>query len=177
MLQTVRKMKKPFKYLIIHCTATPEGRAVTAETVKAWHTGPPPAGRGWSKVGYSDLLLLDGSRHRFVNHNGDKWIDENEITNGVAGINSISRHICYVGGLTADGKKAKDTLTLMQNRQLSVVIREVLAYNPEVLIAGHNQFDNKGCPSFFVPDYLRTKCLVNVPEINIYKADPFHYGT
>jgi len=166
-----------FKFLIIHCTATPEGRSVTAETVRNWHTKPKPVGRGWSRVGYSDLILLDGSRHRFVRHNGDKWIDPNEVTNGVAGMNSVSRHVCYVGGLTPDGKKAKKTLTESQSGILSSIIAEVLTYNPGVLIAGHNQFANKDCPSFWVPDWIRHGCLIRVPEKNIYQKDPFGYGT
>lgn len=170
-------MKKEFKYLIIHCSATPEGRSVTAETVRNWHLKQPPLGRGWSKVGYSDLILLDGTRHRFVKHNGDKWIDAGEITNGVAGMNSVSRHVCYIGGLDVSGKKAKDTLTDVQNGILSSIIAECLAYAPDIQIAGHNQFANKACPSFWVPDYLRTRCLVKVPEKNIYTANPYNHAT
>lgn len=167
---------KPIRYLVIHCTATPEGRSVTAETVRNWHLNPPPKGRGWSRVGYSDLILLDGTRHRFVKHDGDRWIDPEEITNGVKGINSESRHVCYVGGLTSDGKTPKDTLNEKQNATLSSIIAEVLGYAPEILIAGHNQFSNKACPSFFVPDYLRNRSLIKIPEKNIYLNDPLNYG-
>lgn len=170
-------MKKPFKYLVIHCTATPEGKSLTPQTIKNWHTWPEPAGRGWKQVGYSDLILLDGSRHEFVKHNMDQWIDENEITNGVAGINSVSRHVCYVGGLSKDKKECKNTLTDAQNRMLSSIIAEVLAYNPDVLIAGHNQFSNKFCPSFWIPDYLRNRCIVKVEEKNIYKDDPYKFSS
>ncbi len=168
--------RKPFKYLIIHCTATPEGRAVTAQTVRDWHTKPKPQGRGWTRVGYSDLILLDGQRHTFVKHNGDTWIDANEITNGASGINSVSRHVCYVGGLDATGKNVKDTLTEQQNKVLSSIIAEVLTYAPDVLIGGHNQYANKGCPSFYVPTYLRERCLYKVSEKNIYTADPYGYS-
>lgn len=170
-------MKNPFQYLIIHCTATPEGRSVTPQTVKNWHTLPKPVGRGWSKVGYSDLILLDGTRYQFVKHNMDKWIDDNEITNGVLGMNSVSRHVCYVGGLSKDKTEAKDTLTDEQSRMLSSIIAEVLAYNPDVKIAGHNQFANKACPSFWIPDYLRNRCTVKVEEKNIYTNDPYKYNS
>jgi hypothetical protein len=171
------KKKHPMnelKYLIIHCTATREDQSIGAEHVKAWHTAPPPAGRGWSKVGYSDLILLDGDRHQFVKHDGDKFVDANEITNGVKGMNSISRHVCYVGGLDSSGKKAKNTLSNEQSQTLEAIIREVIAYKPDILIAGHNQFDNKACPSFFVPTYLR---MIGIPEKNIYTKDPFGYDT
>jgi N-acetylmuramoyl-L-alanine amidase len=167
---------KKIKYLIIHCSATPENKNITAQTVKQWHTNPPPQGRGWSKVGYSDLILLDGKRHTFVKHNADLWLDSNEITNGVAGINSMSRHVCYIGGMDSEGKKIKNTLTENQNVTLSSIIAEVLTYAPDILIAGHNQFANKGCPSFYVPDYLRNECLYKVNEKNIYLNDPYNYS-
>jgi hypothetical protein len=166
-------MKKSFKYFVIHCTATRENVAIDPETIVRWHTSPPPNGRGWSRVGYSDMILLDGSRHKFVDHNGDRFIDPNEITNGVKGINSIARHVVYVGGLDANGKKAKNTMTEAQKQTLIGIIHEVLAYQPDVIIGGHNQFDNKACPSFWVPKFLES---IGVPQKNINKNDPFGYG-
>jgi len=50
----------------------------------------------------------------------------------------------------------------------------VIAYKPDILIAGHNQFDNKACPSFFVPTYLK---MIGIPDKNIYTKDPFGYAT
>jgi len=166
-------MKKPFKYLVVHCTATREGVPIDADTIIRWHTSPPPSGRGWSRVGYSDMILLDGSRHKFVKHNGDRWIDSEEITNGVKGINSIARHVVYVGGLSSNGQRVKNTMTQEQKQTLTAIILEVLHYQPDVLIGGHNQFANKGCPSFWVPKFLES---IGVPEKNIYKNDPFQYG-
>ena len=169
----IKKMQiQPFKYFVIHCTATREGQKVTPDQVRQWHTSPPPAGRGWSRVGYSDMIMLDGKRHRFVEHNGDLWIQGNEITNGVKGINSFSRHVVYVGGLDSNGDPA-NTMTVDQAKTLASIIKSVLAYAPDVLIAGHNQFDNKACPSFWVPDFLQS---IAIPPRNIYKNDPFGYG-
>lgn len=165
-------MKQPFKYLIIHCTATREGQNVTPDDIVRWHTSPPPSGRGWSRVGYSDMILLDGQRRSFVKHNGDRWIDPEEITNGAKGINAISRHVVYVGGLSKDGGRIKNTLNHLQSQTLAEIIKEVLTYQPDVLIAGHNQFSNKGCPSFWVPHYLET---LWIPKKNIYTKDPFGY--
>lgn len=163
---------KELKYLVIHCTATQEGRAISAQTVKDWHTKPAPYGRGWKRVGYSDLILIDGKRHQFVKHNNDIWVDANEITNGASGINSVSRHVCYVGGLDAN-LKPKNTITKEQSETLSVIIDEVLSYAPNILIAGHNQFSNKACPCFYVPKYLRE--VKKVPEKNIYNVNPYNY--
>ena len=98
------------KYLVIHCTATPEGREVSAADIRRWHTSPAPAGRGWKQVGYTDLFHLDGRVERLVANNEDANVDPWEITNGAAGYNSISRHIVYAGGCDA-GMKPKDTRT------------------------------------------------------------------
>jgi hypothetical protein len=161
------------KFLVIHCSATYEGQDVSAETIRRWHTAPAPKGRGWSQVGYSDLILLNGDRHQFVKHDGDRFIDKEEITNGVKGINSKSRHVCYIGGVDKATKKAKNTLTADQKETLLSIIKEVLAYKPDVQIAGHNQFDNKACPSFSVPKFLRAN---GIQEKNIYQNDPLGYA-
>ena len=52
------------KYLVLHCTATPEGREVTADEIRRWHTSAPPVGRGWKQVGYTDMIHLDGRVER-----------------------------------------------------------------------------------------------------------------
>jgi len=92
-------MAKRLKYLVIHCTATPDGKEVTSSDIRKWHTSPKPTGNGWKQVGYTDMIHLDGRVERLVQNNEDANVDNWEITNGVAGINSVSRHIVYVGGL------------------------------------------------------------------------------
>lgn len=99
---------KALKYLVIHCTATPEGREVTSDEIRAWHTRPKlMGGRGWKQVGYSEMIHLDGGIEKLVDNNNDDVVDPWEITNGVAGYNSVSRHIVYVGGVASDGKPRK----------------------------------------------------------------------
>ena len=79
-------MSKPMKYLVIHCTATPEGREVSAADIRHWHTDPvSKGGRGWKQVGYTDLIHLDGSVERLVENNEDANVDDWEVTNGAAG--------------------------------------------------------------------------------------------
>ena len=98
------------KYLVIHCTATPEGRPVSSDEIRHWHTAPlSKGGRGWKQVGYTDMIHLDGKIERLVDNNEDITVDPWEVTNGAKGYNSMSRHIVYVGGLATDGKTPKDT--------------------------------------------------------------------
>lgn len=142
------------RYLVIHCTATPEGRDVGAADIRRWHTSPAPAGRGWKQVGYTDLIHLDGRVERLVDNNEDAEVDPWEITNGAAGYNGVSRHIVYAGGCGADGQP-KDTRTAAQKAALREYVREFHARHPSVGIVGHNQLATKACPSFDVAAWLR----------------------
>lgn len=141
------------QYLVIHCTATPEGREVSAADIRRWHTSPVPAGRGWKQVGYTDLFHLDGRVERLVANNEDANVDPWEITNGAAGYNSISRHIVYAGGCDA-GMKPKDTRTAAQKEALKKYVLDFHARHPAVKIVGHNQLAAKACPSFDVAAWL-----------------------
>lgn len=148
-------MKQELQYLVIHCTATPAGREVTGEEIRRWHTSPPPAGRGWKQVGYSKLFHVNGGVEQLVGNNDDSFVDAWEITNGVAGKNSICQHWCYVGGMSEDMKKPQDTRSPMQKESLR---REVQAFHrkhPGVKIVAHHHFDKgKACPSFDVQAWL-----------------------
>jgi hypothetical protein len=155
---------KELKFLVIHCTATPEGRNHTPDDIRKWHLSPAPAGRGWRQVGYSDMILLDGAVVNLVPYDDNQYVEPWEITNGVAGINNVSRHIVYVGGCDA-AMKPKDTRTTPQRIALVHCVWDFIRKHPAILIAGHNQFDKKACPSFSVPEWLQSICI---PQKNIY---------
>ena len=144
------------KYLVIHCTATPEGRDVTPEDIRQWHTSPVSAGgRGWKQVGYTDLIRLDGTVERLVNNNEDANVDPWEITNGAKGYNSISRHIVYAGGCDKSNKP-KDTRTAAQEKALVAYVKDFHRRHPSVRIIGHNEIAAKACPSFDVQKWLKS---------------------
>jgi len=111
-------------------------------------------GRGWTRLGYSDIIFQNGVLYNITPYNEDEWVDEWEITNGVSGINSISRHIVYVGGINSKGQP-KDTRTYEQLKTMEKYVRDFIIHHPEAKIAGHNQFANKACPSFNVPEWLK----------------------
>ena len=150
-------MSKLMQYLVIHCTATPEGREVSAAEIRRWHTAPvSQGGRGWKQVGYTDMIHLDGRVERLVNNNEDAQVDPWEVTNGAAGYNSISRHIVYVGGCDKAGKP-KDTRTEAQREALKRYVEDFHARFPQVKIVGHHELNpSKACPSFDVPTWLRS---------------------
>lgn len=145
------------KYLVLHCTATPEGREVTEDDIRRWHTSPVSAGgRGWRQVGYTDLIHLDGSVERLVDNNEDANVDPWEITNGAAGYNSVSRHVVYAGGCGRDGKTPKDTRTAAQLEAMKRYVIDFHRRFPAVRIVGHNELAAKACPSFDVQKWLRS---------------------
>lgn len=145
------------QYLVIHCTATPEGREVTSAAIRHWHTDPvSKGGRGWKQVGYTDMIHLDGTVERLVKNNEDANVDPWEITNGAKGYNAVSRHVVYVGGVDAnDVKKARDTRTPAQKEALKRYVLDFHKRFPKVKIIGHCQVANKACPSFDVPKWLK----------------------
>lgn len=143
------------KYLVLHCTATPAGREVTSGQLREWHTAAPPRGNGWRQVGYTDMIHLDGTVERLVANNEDANVDPWEITNGVAGKNSVSRHVVYVGGCDRNMKPA-DTRTPQQLRAMENYIKDFHHRFPEVKIIGHRDLAAKACPSFDVAQWLQT---------------------
>jgi len=163
-------MKNKLMYLILHCTATPEGRLVTKDDIIHWHTDPKSkGGRGWNRPGYRDMIYLDGQLVNLIPFNSDDFVDLWEISNGVAGLNGNSAHIVYVGGMDASNKLPKDTRTEKQLDTMEVYVKYMVKCHPDILVLGHNEAPNahgKACPSFDVAPYLRS---IGIPEVNIYQ--------
>lgn len=158
-------MANPLKYLVIHCTATPEGREVTPDEVRRWHM----QGNGWDRVGYRILIGLDGTIHRLHPTNDNLVVEPWEATWGVGPrINPFAHHICYVGG--CDQKMhAKDTRTKAQMKALESIVNWYVDNVPGIKICGHHQVTTppyaKACPSFDVPIWLKS---IGTPTENIY---------
>lgn len=143
--------------LVLHCTATPEGREVTSAEIKAWHTNPvSKGGRGWKQVGYTDMIHLNGKVERLVANNEDANVDPWEVTNGATGFNSTSRHVVYVGGIDRQNKKAADTRTPQQRNAMENYVKDFHRRYPGVRIVGHNELAAKACPSFDVQKWLES---------------------
>ena len=126
--------------IIVHCSATQEGRDLDAAEINRWHLK-----RGWNGIGYHYVVLLDGTIEygRSVYKQGAHVKGENEHSIG----------ICYIGGVESErgsnGKWiAKDTRTPEQKESLLHVLKTLMAMYPLATIYSHNEFANKACPSF-----------------------------
>lgn len=150
-------MASSLKYLVLHCTATPEGREVTGDDIRRMHlSSVSKGGRGWKQVGYTDIIHLDGTVERLVDNNEDANVDPWEITNGAKGYNSVSRHVVYAGGMTKDMSRPKDTRTPAQLKAMEGYVMDFHRRFPGVRIIGHNEVAAKACPSFDVQKWLES---------------------
>ena len=84
--------------IIIHCTATPEGRDVTVTEIDRWHRQ-----RGFSGIGYHYVIYRDGSVHKGRN--------EDSIGAHCTGQNANSIGVCYVGGMDINNKAERHAHT------------------------------------------------------------------
>lgn len=121
--------------IIVHCSATPEGKDFTVADIATWHKQ-----RGFRAIGYHYVVYRDGSVHL--------GRPEGEIGAHCVGHNAVSIGICYIGGLAADGKTPKDTRTPEQREALLMLLRRLRAKYPSAKIYGHRDFAAKACPSF-----------------------------
>lgn len=127
--------KRNIKELIVHCSATPEGKDYSVDTIRQWHLQ-----RGFSDIGYHYVVYRDGSIHI--------GRDESIIGAHCTGHNSYSIGVCYIGGCASDGKTPKDTRTTEQKQSLVKLLKELKTKYPQASIHSHKDFTNKACPSF-----------------------------
>jgi len=139
----LKRSKRAITEIIIHCTATIEGKDYTIDDVRRWHTAPPPDGNGWSDIGY----------HYLIGRHGEVWegrdVDIQGAHCAAGGHNRNSIGVCYVGGVSALNGKPKDTRTLAQKAALLNLLNDLLQVYPNAKVYGHRDFDKgKACPSF-----------------------------
>lgn len=122
-------MNREIKYLVVHCTATPKNTTIKS-IQNYWKNN-----LGWKSSGY----------HYIIESNGNvvQLADESKITNGVAGYNSVSIHISYIGG------QFKDDRTPEQKESIEKLLKELKKRYPKAKIQGHRDFGvKKACPQF-----------------------------
>lgn len=128
---------RKIKEIIVHCSATPEGRDYTVADIDRWHKQ-----RGWKGIGYHYVVYRDGSVR--------KGRDVTETGAHCEGHNANSIGICYIGGCAADGKTPKDTRTPAQRAALRDLIELLKTEYTSATIHGHREFAAKACPCFDV---------------------------
>lgn len=150
-----KKTNRFIDKIIIHCSASKEGKDVTVEQIDKMHRQ-----RGFAGIGYHFVIYRDGSIH--------DGRDISKVGAHTTGYNTGSIGICYVGGLDKDGK-IKDTRTYQQKDSLYKLVRELMKIYPIKEVKGHRDYSPdingdgviskyewiKGCPCFEVSDFMK----------------------
>lgn len=112
--------------IVIHCSATKEGKDYSAADIKKWHLQ-----RGFKDVGYHFVIKLDGTI--------EIGRPLNKIGAHVTNHNTGNIGICYIGGLS-NNNKAKDTRTDKQKESLNNLITFLKTFIPIKEIKGHRDY-------------------------------------
>jgi N-acetylmuramoyl-L-alanine amidase len=136
------KSRRFIDKIIIHCTATPPYRDVSAADIDRWHKG-----RGWSGIGYNGVIRRDGlfEPGRDVDRAGAHAFGHNKTSIGIV----------LVGGL-ADDNLPSPEYTKAQWVCLNRVIAHLQLQYPDAEVIGHRDVGNKACPSFDVARWMQT---------------------
>ena len=124
---------RTIKEIILHCTATEEGKPFTVADIDVWHRE-----KGWRCIGYHYVVYLDGTIAY-----GRK---PTEVGAHCVGHNADSIGICYIGGRRR-GEYA-DTRTPQQKEALLRLLSNLKKIYPNAKIYGHRDFAPKACPCF-----------------------------
>ena len=141
--------RKKTTEIILHCSASKEGKNVTVEQIHKMHID-----RGFSGIGYNYYIDYYGNIY--------EGRPEDCVGAHATNHNSISVGICYCGGLDKNGK-AKDTRTPEQLAAMIWLCRLMHKKYPNATFHGHCEFANKACPCFNVKEWIKTFDL-NMPD-------------
>jgi N-acetylmuramoyl-L-alanine amidase len=130
-----QKPTRPIEFLAVHCTATQESATVTS-ILNYWQNT-----LKWKNPGYHILVKRDGS---FTVMGYFEL-----VCNGVAGFNSRSIHISYIGGINKSGTPV-DNMSDDQFKTIDHFMKLVKVKFPNIKIKGHRDFPKvaKACPCF-----------------------------
>lgn len=148
-IKTLTKRKKTTE-IIIHCTATTEGKEYSVQSIHKDHLK-----NGWAGIGYNYVIDLQG--------NIWEGRPEDKVGAHCKNHNSKSIGISYVGGIGKD-KKAKDTRNESQLKAMEDLCRYLHGKYPEATFHGHREFENKACPCFDVGEWIETLDLDRISE-------------
>lgn len=112
------------KYIAVHCTASHQ--SMTIEGLKQEFRR-----KGWVNPGYHYVVSPDGKITQLL--------DEDKVSNGVKGFNSVSINVAYIGGIDTNGKPI-DNRTDAQKASLCSLLKMLHKKYPTAVIQGHRDF-------------------------------------
>lgn len=151
-----KRSKRSITEIIIHCTATPEGKDATVEQIRQEHI----KNRGFSDIGYHYVIYRNGHvvDGRDVDKIGAHCTNHNAHSIGIAYVGGVENK----AGVPYAKQKPKDTRTLAQKAALLSLLVDLRKLYPHAAIIGHRDTSPdlngngtvepsefiKACPSF-----------------------------
>ena len=128
------------KFLIIHCSDTPDKQKVTADDIHNMHLG-----FGWDGIGYHKIICRDGT---IENGRPEYWVGAHAY-----GVNEESLGVCLIG---------RNSFTKKQYDSLEKVLLKWKKVYLNSKILGHCEAikTSKTCPNFDVSKFLKEKELL-----------------
>lgn len=115
---------REIKYIAVHCTAS--SQHVTIKELQQEFRR-----KGWKNPGYHYVVAADGAITQLL--------DEEKVSNGVKGFNSVSINVAYIGGIDTTGKPI-DNRTDEQKASLRSLLKLLHKKYPTAVIQGHRDF-------------------------------------
>lgn len=115
---------RTIKYIAIHCTASHQSQ--TIESLRQEFLR-----KGWTNPGYHYVVSPDGKITQLL--------DEDKVSNGVKGYNSVTINVAYIGGIDINGKPI-DNRTEEQKQSLRSLLKLLHNKYPTAVIQGHRDF-------------------------------------
>ena len=121
-------LKENIKFLVVHCSDTPDDEELNAKDIHEMHLG-----FGWDGIGYHKIICKNG---KVENGRPEYWVGAH-----VYGKNSQSLGICLIGRKDFNKKQFKS---------LFVELKEWKKIYPSAKIIGHCDIiaTEKTCPNF-----------------------------
>ena len=160
---------RQIKRIFVHCTAGPQNQSI-ATIQNYWKKV-----NKWKTPGYHYIIKADGEIVQLL--------DEAKISNGVAGYNSTSINVCYIGGVDKNGKPV-DNRTEAQKTSLIKILTELKERYPDAEILGHREIWGqdpskwkKACPCFPAKAEYANIGKPEPKKIDLTEAKPVEINT
>ena len=132
-------LKNKIKFIVIHCSDTPDSENWEAIDIHKMHIG-----FGWDGIGY----------HKIINKNGlvENGRPEYWIGAHVKGKNVCSLGVCLIGRNNFNNKQYNSLINILKSWKTKY---------PRAKIIGHNELTDtdKTCPNFNVQSWLKRNNL------------------
>ena len=127
--------KDDVKFIVVHCSYTPENMDIGAKDIDRWHRE-----KGWMMIGYHKVIRRDGTIE------DGRPLDKRGAH--VKGLNSQSIGVVMIGGMNRSKSGPAINYNDEQWKTLRTLLDDLTEKFPKAKVKGHFNFSPKTCPNF-----------------------------